>query len=263
MAKRRPKKPRVTAPKTREKIRKAGRRINDLIRKIERADARHLAPTIQNLETTAGIERVGGQGRPITTGDPTRPRVKQLMPKDMSGREMQTHAKRLAEIEKSLKSEWEEIKKNPPPKPTPAPQTPSGITADTLTQDEINADLNWWDDLYDEFSAFYDSKQIGEMVSEFDSRIDVDPAEIWQRLLERDPDYLWSVDPAKAREMFTKSWQNYSFIPEPESAAVRPDFLDWAINDMGQTLSAHPDFDRWVSEWQDLHPDPETWPDWM
>lgn len=255
MAKRRPKKPRVTAPKTREKIRKAGRRINDLIRKIEKMGARHLAPTIQNLETTAGIERVGGQGRPITTGDPTKPRVKQRMPKDMTGREMQTHAKRLAEIEKNLKSEWAEIKKNPPPKPSPEPEPGGG--------GGILDDLDWWDDLYDEYSAFYDSKQIGEMVSEFDSRIDVDPAEIWQRLLERDPDYLWSVDPAKAREMLTKSWQNYHFIPEPTSAAVRPDFLDWVVNDMGQGMSDHPDFDRWVTEWQKLHPDSDVWPDWM
>lgn len=261
MAKR-PKKPRVTAPKTREKIRKAGRRINDLVRKIEKAGARHLAPTIGNLATTAGIERVGGQGVPITTGDPSKPRVKQKLPAGMSGRDMQQHAKRLAEIERNLKAEWNEIKKNSLPKPTPASQTPAGVTADTLTEDEINADLDWWDDLYDEFSAFYDSKQIGEMVSEFDSRIDVDPAEIWQRLLERDPDYLWSVDPAKAREMFTKSWQNYAFIPEPTSAAVRLDFLEWVV-DMGQNLAPHPDFNDWVTEWQDRHPDSDTWPEWM
>lgn len=261
MAKR-PKKPRITAPKTREKVRKTGRRINDLIRKIERAGARHLAPTIQNLETAAGIERVGGQGVPITTGDPGRPRVKQKMPADMTGREMQAHLKKLAEVEKNLKNEWEAIKKNPPPKPTPTPQTPAGITADTLTRDEIIADLDWWDDLYDEFSAFYDSKQIGEMVSEFDRRIDVDPSEIWQKLLENDPDYLWAVDPAKAREMFTKSWENFNFIPELESAAVRPEFLDWVV-DMGDSLSMHPNFDDWVTEWQEYHPDPEAWPEWM
>lgn len=262
MARKKPKKPRVTAPKTREKIRKAGRRINDLIRKIEKAGARHLAPTIGNLATTAGIERVGGQGVPITTGDPSKPRVKQKLPAGMTGHDMQQHAKRLAEIERNIKAEWEEIKKNPPPKPAPATQTPARVTADTLTEDEILRDLNWWDDLYDEFSAFYDSKQIGEMVSEFDSRVDVDPAEIWQRLLEKDPDYLWATSPEKAREMFTKSWQNYAFIPEPTSAAVRSDFLDWVV-DMGQSLAPHPDFNDWVAEWQDQHPDSDTWPEWM
>lgn len=262
MARKRPKKPRVTAPKTREKIRKTGRRINDLIRKIEKMGARHLAPTIGNLKTAAGIERVGGQGTPITTGDPSKPRVKQKLPAGITGRDLQQHAKKLAEIERNLKSEWEMIKKNPPPKPSPAPQTPAGVTADSLTEDDVALDLEWWDDLYSEFSQFYDSHTIGEVVHEFDSRIDVDPEEIWLRLLERDPDYLWGGYPEKARDMYTRAWQKYHYIPEPESAAVRPDFLEWVV-DMGQGIADHPDFDRWVAEWQEMHPDSGAWPEWM
>lgn len=254
MAKKRPKKPRVNAPKTRERIRKTARRINDLLRKMEKAGA--ISTTRDLLEIDAGMKKPK-----ITTGDPTRPRVSKTAPllSDPAERKKQTkelseRAKRLEKIERELKKEWAEHKKHWP-KPTlpkkprvPAPVPPPGPK-----------DLDWWDKIYDQFNGFYDSDRIGEIVSEFDSRIDIDPLLIWIKLVEYDPEYLWSTERTQAEKIFLQAWYYMNYLPP---LTHDPEFAEFLVNEIGLDAANHPDFNDFIETYKETH-DESEWPEWV
>ena len=261
MAKKRPKKPRVNAPKTRERIRKTARRINDLLRKMEKAGA--ISTTRDLLEIDAAMKTPK-----ITTGDPTRPRVSKTAPllsdpaeRKKQTRELSERAKRLEKIERELKKEWAEHKKHWP-KPTRStgpktPDIPGGTTAEFLA--EVNDDLSWFDDVYEEFSQFYDSDTIGRLISEFDSRLNVDPVEMWQKLVENDPAYMWNIDREKAKDIFRRMWNHANYLPPLYDD---PDFSAFVVEDIGLDASGHPDFNEIVETYKETH-DESEWPDWV